>query len=133
MIKLRPHHLLCTQGYSGKGYDTGFVTNMDEVVHTLRTVPGTKIQIVFNTDDLCIDCPHKMGENICETQDKVAKFDRKTIEYFGIEEKEYVYQDIIDEIDHKITEDILADICGDCEWFPISACRKNTCHRFDKQ
>ena len=25
MINLRPHHLLCTQGYSGKGYSDGFV------------------------------------------------------------------------------------------------------------
>ena len=28
MIHLRPHHLLCTQGYSGKGYDENFVAHM---------------------------------------------------------------------------------------------------------
>ena len=53
--------------------------------------------------------------------------DRKTIEYFGLEEKEYVYQDLIREIDEKMTSEMLADICRDCEWFPISACRKNIC------
>lgn len=131
MLKLRPHHLLCTQGYSGKGYDSDFVTNMDKVVNELRNVPGTKIQLVFDTDDLCIDCPNKLGENLCKTQEKVAHFDGATVRYFGLEEKEYVYQDIIDEIDHKITEEMLADICGNCEWYPISSCRKNICHRFD--
>ena len=35
-IVLRPHHLLCTQGYSGKGYDNDFVAHMTDVVHQLR-------------------------------------------------------------------------------------------------
>ena len=49
MIHLRPHHLLCTQGYSGKGYDESFVAHMNEVVHELRNVPGTKIMLTFST------------------------------------------------------------------------------------
>lgn len=131
MIKLRPHHLLCTQGYSGKGYSDGFVSNMDKVVDELRNKPGTKVQLVFTTDDLCIDCPNKLGDNICESQEKVASFDGKTVKYFNLEEKEYVYQEIIDEIDRNITEDILSDICQGCGWLPISACKRNICHRFD--
>ena len=43
-IVLRPHHLLCTQGYSGKGYDNDFVAHMTDVVHQLRDVPGTTIR-----------------------------------------------------------------------------------------
>ena len=127
MIYLRPHHLLCTQGYSGKGYDENFVAHMNEVVHELRNVPGTRIMLTFSTDTLCSCCPHKEGEDLCDTQEKVKRFDRKTIEYFGLEEKEYVYQDLIREIDEKMTSEMLADICRDCEWFPISACRKNIC------
>lgn len=129
MIKLRPHHLLCTQGYSGKGYSDGFVSNMDKVVDTLRNVPGTKIELVFNTDDLCIDCPNKLGENLCKTQDKVESFDSKTVRYFNLEEKEYVYDEIVDYIDSNITEEILDDICEGCGWYPISSCKKNICHR----
>ncbi len=49
------------------------------------------------------------------------------MEYFGLEEKDYVYQDLIREIDAKATPEILADICRDCCWFPISACCKNIC------
>ena len=127
MIHLRPHHLLCTQGYSGKGYDETFVAHMNEVVHELRNVPGTKIMLTFSTDTLCSCCPHKEGEDLCDTQEKVKRFDRKTIEYFGLEEKEYVYEDLVREIDEKMTVEMLADICRDCEWFPISACRKNIC------
>ena len=102
MIHLRPHHLLCTQGYSGKGYDENFVAHMNEVVHELRNVPGTRIMLTFSTDTLCSCCPHKEGEDLCDTQEKVKRFDHKTIEYFGLEEKEYVYQDLIREIDEKM-------------------------------
>ena len=94
MIHLRPHHLLCTQGYSGKGYDEKFVAHMNEVVHELKNVPGTRIMLTFSTDTLCSCCPHKEGEDLCDTQEKVKRFDRKTIEYFGLEEKEYVYEDL---------------------------------------
>ena len=43
------------------------------------------------------------------------------------QEKDYVFQDLIREIDAKATPEILADICRDCCWFPISACCKNIC------
>ena len=109
-IVLRPHHLLCTQGYSGKGYDNDFVAHM-----------------TFSTDTLCSCCPNKLGTDLCDTQEKVKRYDAKTVEYFGLEEKDYVYQDLIRDIDAKATPEILADICRDCCWFPISACCKNIC------
>ena len=94
-IVLRPHHLLCTQGYSGKGYDNDFVAHMTDVVHQLRDVPGTTIHLTFSTDTLCSCCPNKLGTDLCDTQEKVKRYDAKTAEYFGLEEKDYVYQDLI--------------------------------------
>lgn len=129
MIYLRPHHLLCTQGYSGKGYSDGFVAHMNEVVDTLRNQPGAKITLTFSTDTLCSCCPNKEGEDLCESQEKVKRFDQKTVDYFGLEEKEYVYQDLVRKIDEKMTEEMLADICEGCSWYPVSACRKNICSR----
>ena len=127
MIKLRPHHLLCTQGYSGKGYSDGFVLNMNEVVNKLRNEDGTKIMLTFSTDSLCQCRPNKKGENICATQEKVKNFDDKTVTYFALEEKEYVYKDIVNEIKSKITPQMLEDICTGCCWYNISACKKNIC------
>ena len=54
MIRLRPHHLLCTQGYSGKGYNESFVAHMNEVVEQLRNVPGTKITLTFSNGDVIL-------------------------------------------------------------------------------
>lgn len=66
-------------------------------------VPGTKIQLTFSTDTLCSCCPNKLGTDLCDTQEKVKRYDRKTVEYFGLEEKEYDYQALIREIDAKAT------------------------------
>ncbi len=71
--------------------------------------------------------PTSWATDLCDTQEKVKRYDAKTVEYFGLEEKDYVYQDLIREIDAKATPEILADICRDCCWFPISACCKNIC------
>ena len=63
-MRLRPHHLLCTQGYSGKGYSPEFVKNMDAVVRRLRTEQKTPIELVFSTDDLCSCCPDMLACDI---------------------------------------------------------------------
>lgn len=124
-ILLRPHHLLCTQGYSGKGYSNDFVKHMNEIVAYLRSCPNAKIKLTFSTDTLCSVCPHRLGEDLCETQDKVKRYDRKLVEYFHLEEKTYSYPALIQWIDAHMTEEKLADICSGCSWYPISACRKN--------
>lgn len=124
VLILRPHHLLCTQGYSGNGYSPEFVEHMNDVVERLRH-GDDRIKITFSTDTLCSCCPNKLGENKCVSQDKVKWFDDKVIEYFGIEEKEYRYREIIKEIDRKMTDGIMDDICMRCSWYPVSACRKN--------
>lgn len=126
-MKLRPHHLLCTQGYSGKGYSPEFVKCMDQVVSQLRGKEPVEIEIVFGTDDLCRACPHKVGENCCESQDKVGHFDSKVVEYFNLQEKKYIYQDLVKYIDSQMTENMMDSICSICSWYPISSCKKNVC------
>ena len=123
-IKLRPHHLLCTQGYQGNGYSKEFVENMNQITARLRSHEPVKIRLVFSTDDLCRCCPNMLAEGLCRTDDKVTKFDRKIVAYFDLKEQDYIYQDIVTEIQSKITPEILADICEGCGWYPVSACRE---------
>lgn len=132
MIKLRPHHLLCTQGYSGKGYDNDFVIHMNEVVDVLRNEKGTKVELVCNTDTLCSCCPNKLGENLCDTQEKVARFDSKTLECFGFKEAEYVYEEAVEKIRDQVTPEKLEYICEGCSWYPVSACREKILQKYYK-
>lgn len=128
-IKLRPHHLLCTQGYSGKGYSDDFVQNMTAVTTLLRGETNVPIELVFSTDDICAKCPKKKGENLCENNGKVCRFDQKVVDYFGLEEKLYLYQDLIREINTKMTPAMMDDICSECNWYPVSACKRNVLER----
>lgn len=123
MIKLRPHHLLCTQAYEGKGYSDDFTKNMTLITNRLRSEKNIAVQIVFWTDDICAKCPNMAGENCCVSDEKVQTFDTKVCAYFGIEEKIYIYQEITGQIHSKMTAEIMDDICGVCAWYAVSACK----------
>ena len=84
--------------------------------------PGEKIRLTFGPDSLCACCPHNTDG--LWTQEKVSRFDRKTVEYFGLHEGEYVYQDLIRAIDAQMTPAMLEDICRGCAWYPVSACKR---------
>lgn len=131
MIKLRPHHLLCTQSYEGMGYSPAFIENMDRITGALRARPDTEIQLVFTTDSLCEACPHKRGEDLCDSQDNVKSFDRRTIEAFDLKEKTYIYSELIDMINRSMTEARLRAICEGCGWIDRSACIKCICRCSD--
>lgn len=123
-MRLRPHHLLCSQSYSGKGYSDAFVAHMDHLTNKLRNEIKTPVDIVFSTDDLCAHCPHMQDIDLCESNDKVKAYDAKVAKYFHIEEKTYIYQELTAQIRRDMTPDILEDICGDCAWYGISACKR---------
>ena len=122
MIKLRPHHLLCTQGYSGKGYSRDFVENMTEIVKSIKN-EKVQVQLIFSEDDICSKCPNLSENNICKS-DTVNIIDNKVIKYFELEEKIYEYESLIRYIKSHITKGIMDDICGNCEWYSISKCKK---------
>jgi hypothetical protein len=124
-MKLRPHHLLCTQGYSGKGYNECFIENMTAITNRLRSGENILVDIVFSTDDICEKCPKMLGVDLCENNDKVKGIDRKVISYFGIEDGKYIYKDIIEKIKSQMTVPMMDDICFECEWYPVSACKRN--------
>ena len=124
-VCLRPHHLLCTQGYSGKGYDRAFTENMTAVTDMLRNDPEARVRIVFSTDRLCSACPNKVREGVCRDDEKVLYFDEKVRTFFDIEEKEYPYRELIRRIDDAMTPEMMDEICSRCSWYAVSACKKN--------
>ena len=65
-----------------------------------------------------------LGTDMCSTNEKVKRFDRKAAEYFHLEEKDYIYQELVQKIKEEITPDMLSDICDGCSWYPVSACRE---------
>lgn len=126
-MKLRPHHLMCTQGYSGKGYSKDFVENMNNITDILRNNKDVKINLVFFTDDICISCPEKLEEDLCSSNNKIKSIDEKVVRYFNLEEKEYNYKKIVKYIKDNMTEEIMDDICSTCQWYHMSKCKEVMC------
>lgn len=120
---LRPHHLLCTQAYEGKGYNEEFIENMNKNIELLRYKKGFKVKIESTLDELCIGCPNNKGE-VCDTENKVITMDKKILKYFNLKEEIYIYKELIDIIQSKITGEILEDICKECEWYKYKMCER---------
>ncbi len=127
-MKLRPHHLLCTLGYVGLGYNEDFVKNMDYITSQLKN-NSLKIKLEITTDDICTYCPKKIKKNLCLENDSVVSYDKKVLEVFHLQEKEYLYQELLAKIKEFVTEDKLNYICGDCSWFLDCATRKKLCKK----
>lgn len=123
MINLRPHHILCIQGYIGKGYNKEFIKNMDEIVKQLRENSNIFINIIYKEDDICKFCPNRNENNKCKDSYKVKYIDQKVVKYFKLEEKNYKYIDILNEIKENINMDKMKDICSSCSWYKNNYCK----------
>ena len=121
-MKLRPHHLLCIRFYAGHGYSDAFNKKMREVISFLHT--GATFTLTDGPDDLCESCPNLNGV-LCSTQEKVARYDRKTLAALGLRPGvSLTYPEAKDLTDSTVFQSQAAfdEICGDCEWQAL-------CHR----
>lgn len=126
-IRLRPHHLLCTQSYCGKGYSDDFVAGMDRVTKQIREDADALVDITFSTDCICAACPSKLGEGLCRDDDKVLRYDAAVREILDLKEGLYSYRELTNRLDAFLIagdgDKRLFNICGDCRWYPICSLR----------
>ena len=110
-LHLHPHHLLCLQTFIGRGYSEEFIEHMTLVKRQLTTNPRTPIMLVSGADDLCAYCPNCV-EGQC-TSEKPALYDRLVRDKLGQNTPSFL---IGIPIDLRITEDLIAACCPECEW-----------------
>ena len=115
MLKIRAHHLLCTENFVGEGYSDDFSKNMAKVIGQLKENP--KVKLLADLDDICGPCPENLGTR-CENDDLVKSYDKKVLEVLNLSEGEiYSWADI-----RKLACDIIfaknrrEEICGECQW-----------------
>ena len=125
VLHLRPHHLLCLQTFTGRGYSEGFVRHMTLVKRQLTRDPRTAIELVSGIDDLCAHCPNNV-DGQC-TSDNPALFDSKVSRKLystGIISPDAASKDhpgkrpvltgIPDALE--ISSSVLEECCPGCEW-----------------
>lgn len=123
MLVIRAHHLLCIQGYVGKGYSKSFTINMNKIVTNLKE--DSHVKIISKTDMICTTCPHNIGAGCCKNESTVSFFDHKVLDLLNINDgDEYLYKDILYIIKKKLTYESFKKICSTCKWFPYGYCEK---------
>ncbi|HAJ96462.1 MAG TPA: DUF1284 domain-containing protein [Ruminococcus sp.] len=124
-FNLRPHHGLCIQFFEGKGYSPEFVRHMREMIFQLHEY-NPYIALTVGADVLCSHCPHCI-DNVCECSEKVQRFDKAVLQYCNLSEGSEMpwndFQSIVKE--SILKKGLLAEICGDCQWFGICGKSKN--------
>lgn len=119
-MRLRPHHLLCLQKYTGHGYSEEFVCRMDIVTDRLKNNPDILMELVEGRDMLCEACPNMSG-SVCSSNEKVLSIDKNVLMAC---ELAYGVTDSWDKLS-KLAEGIVLDtaqfeiICGDCQWYDM--------------
>ncbi len=124
-INIRAHHLLCIQGFQGKGYSLEFIENLKEINDFLEENPSTGIKVISEVDEICHYCPHRKGD-ICiqgpNAEENIKLMDFKTLKYLELKEgKIYNYDYIMELINDKLNLNDLKEICGLCLW--INDCK----------
>ena len=124
-MRLRPHHALCIQKFTGHGYDDRFTEHMTEICETLQKFRDTQIDIIYGCDELCAVCPHN-GRGKCATLEKVDAMDAAVLEAIGAHSGGTLpWRKLAGEARKNVLEtDRFEKICGSCEWFDL--CRSTS-------
>lgn len=123
-MKLRPHHLLCIQKFTGHGYSPAFTAHMTALTASLRQSPEQTVTLVSGADVLCAACPHLLN-GVCASAEKVSAMDAAVREIVG--ETEGTWAFLADKARAEILRtEQFHHICGNCEWYAL--CRRTEEH-----
>lgn len=122
-MKLRPHHLLCIQNFTGKGYSDAFTAHMTEIIDQLEKDP--EVELVEGCDELCSACPHNVDE-ICNSEEKVNRYDKCVLEACGLAYGECRSWSVLAGMakEYVFLTDRFEEICSDCQWYGICSMRR---------
>lgn len=136
---LRAHHILCIQGFRGKGYSEEFVSNMTNIVEYLNE-GNIMVKVVNTPDYICLSCPNNIcqddmikfeinntydNKGLCENERYIKNLDNEVLKTLNIDESHiYSYNNLLLKIKQYLTEEKFENICGSCKWYGLGYCRE---------
>ena len=119
-MKLRPHHLLCIQKFTGHGYDGRFTAHMTALTARLRDMPDTEVTLVRGCDALCAACPN-VRDGACTSLEKVEAMDAAVLCWCGLSWGEAVPWAQAARLarERVFRTDGFEQICAGCQWFGL--------------
>jgi hypothetical protein len=117
-LRLRPHHFLCIQLFTGHGYDDVFTAHMYGTIKLLSDEAQVLVQ--EGCDDICEKCPNR-NKSLCKSFDKVRGLDKAVRAVLGVSYGDLLaWKDITTKVQKEIFGGASFDgICRDCEWYGL--------------
>ncbi len=117
-IRIRPHHLLCIQGFQGYGYTQDFASHMQRVTSFLKSNLLYNLQIVLEFDELCSQCPHDVdGRCARGFMDEINKVDRLVIQKANLDLRHsYTVSEAFSTVNQNLDHNHIISICSGCSW-----------------
>lgn len=114
---IRPHHLLCTRFFKGRGYSDEFCNNMSKIIKGLK---NAQIVLTASADCICKICPNNDCGS-CKSIEKVKIYDDSVLKLCSLTaDEEYSYEQLYNSVTNNIIlKNKLHCICSDCEWYGI--------------
>lgn len=126
-VKLRGHHLICLNFFSGEGYSLEFVENLKEVT---KKVEDTEVEICQGPDDVCKKCPYLKEESCYYDEDadeEIKAMDDKALSLLNLLPGSRIRWYQISKRLPEIFGQWYESFCKDCDW--RLACEKNSMYR----
>ena len=124
VVKIRPHHFLCSLGFQGKGYSPDFVANFWRIVQLLEHPNGEKEQmkVVSDADDICMVCP-KRRENVCSEENSIRRLDRKHAAVLGVQTGDILtWGEAKKLLKERMSLSRFHFVCANCSWKNLGHC-----------
>jgi hypothetical protein len=116
-IKLRGHHLICLNFFSGEGYDIDFIKNLEYVVERINM--GVVIKLVEGADDICERCSNLKGGMCYYKQgadDGIRRMDSMAMDLLGVQKGQELLWDQIKKRLPLVMAKWRDVFCNCCEW-----------------
>jgi hypothetical protein len=124
MVRLRGHHLICLHFFSGEGYDSAFVENLEDVI---KRAESEDIAVCGETDDICEKCPYRK-EYRCEysesADEDIKEMDTMALALLETEKGAMVRWEGMKAKIPEIFPRWYKNWCPECDWNHV--CAKNT-------
>ncbi len=116
-LLLRPHHIICIQHYTGRGYDDEFTRRMNELCEILQD-GSTEVTLVSGADSACGSCPNFFG-GACLSGEKIDILDKNWLSAAGLEiGQTLTWDEICLKTKNLLTRpDLFRRFCGGCVWY----------------
>lgn len=119
-VRLRPHHLLCLQGFQGYGYDDGLVAHLRKITDRLAR-DNPPVRIVSGADDVCACCSRLSPEGVCDGEAAIAQMDANALRVYGIAYGDaHPWRDWLSRVNAPGVRCVLREkVCAGCQWITV--------------